>query len=154
MPKFKYFITLFLFLVVIITSCKKISENIGEKPEDLKNQEINFSRGGGGNYIYDYTNLDLLKLVRTGVGGYVNVDSSCNSCTADTFFVNFPSYTPPVNNGGILSFSTSNDYNLFVKAANLMEDLWIYSNEDFEDTPNEIYHLGEESLNSLDSLCV
>ena len=32
-----------------------------------------------------------------------------------------------------------------------MEDLWLYPDTDYEDTPMEVYHLGEESLNALDS---
>lgn len=95
----------------------------------------------------------MLKLVKTGVGGYIQVDSSCNFCPKDSLnLVQFPNYTPPANISGMLYFISQSDYENYIKAANLMEDLWIYSNIDFEDTPDEIYHLGEESLNAIDSL--
>ncbi|MCX6317758.1 MAG: hypothetical protein NTW29_10730 [Bacteroidetes bacterium] len=44
-----------------------------------------------------------------------------------------------------------NDYELFLQAANLMEDYWEYPREDYEDSPFEIDHLGEESLNAFDA---
>ena len=45
-----------------------------------------------------------------------------------------------------------NDFDSFIKATYLLEDLWKSSGIDYEDTPQEIYHLGEESLNALDSV--
>lgn len=51
----------------------------------------------------------------------------------------------------MLVFTSLADYDLFIKSIDLMEDLWRYSDVDYEDTPLEIYHLGEESLNAWDS---
>ena len=74
----------------------------------------------GGNSVYPRTNLNLLKLVLTGVGGYIQVDSTCTDCPVDSSgYVEFPSYTPPVNSGGMLCFSSINDYNFFIKATDL-----------------------------------
>ena len=109
-----------------------------------------FSQKGGS--VYQQSNDKLLKLVLSGTGGFVKIDTSCKECTRDTSgFVEFPSYTPLVNSGGILSFASMNDYNSFIMAADLMENLWKYPDTDYEDTPLEIYHLGEESLNAFDS---
>ncbi len=137
----------------MLISCKKI-DNSSEKTES-KNQIINdnsySSRGGGSTYTW--TNGNLLKLVLYGTGGFVQVDTTCVTCPADSLqLVEFPTYSPPVNSGGMLSFSSMNDYNLFIKAANLMEDLWRYTDVDYEETPQEVFHLGEESLNALDSV--
>lgn len=100
--------------------------------------------------VFALTNDNLLKLVLSGQGGYVYADTS-GAGLADTNVVLFPAYLPPKNVKGVLKFPSSDDYFKFIEAANLMERLWIYPEKDFEDTPFEIYHLGEESLNAFDS---
>lgn len=59
-------------------------------------------------------------------------------------------YDPPINIGGMLSFSSEGAYNSFINATYLLEDYWEYSNVDYEGTPAEIDNLGEEPLNALD----
>ncbi|HMU47995.1 MAG TPA: hypothetical protein PKC72_16605 [Chitinophagaceae bacterium] len=93
-----------------------------------------------------------MQLILSGSGGYIQVDSSYVGGVADTSgLVEFPNYTPPINNGGMLSFRTMEDYDFFIKSVDLMEDLWKYDNVDYEETPYEIFHLGDESLNAFDS---
>jgi hypothetical protein len=139
----------------IITGCKKISEGNTTESENITKQDSTsasyFSRDGSS--LLPHTNEALLKLMRDGGGGSisVNYDSTCTNCNADSI-VTFPSFIFPINESGMLSFASMADYEGFIKAAGLMEDLWTYSKIDYEDTPDEIYHLGEESLNSLDSL--
>jgi hypothetical protein len=144
--------TIYLFFCFAsINSCVKPGEMAATTPEQVTDSKSNLSARTGG-LVWPLSNDVLLMLVTSGSGGFVRVSSTCTSCQADTLgLVEFPAYTPPVNSEGILSFATMNDYDLFIKATTLMEDWWKYSREDYEDTPSEIYHLGEESLNALDS---
>ncbi len=145
-------VKLYLFICLFsFYSCKKISDNPGSESEKVSvpGTSDHYSRGGE---IFNLTNQTLLKLVLNGRGGTIQVDSTCSGCPGDTSdLVEFPQFIPPSNNNGMLVFATMNDYNLFIKAADLMEELWQYPDIDYEDTPLEIYHLGEESLNAFDS---
>ena len=106
----------------------------------------------GDGITYKHTNESLLQLVLSGSGGTILLDSTCDAYTHDSSSVEFPAYIPPQNIGGILQFASMEDYHSFSIAANLMENHWLYPEKDFEDTPDEIYHLGEESFNAFDSV--
>jgi hypothetical protein len=150
MRKFKL-VYLLVLLTSICVSCRKIDHS--SVSDASPGQGVDLISGEGGGDI-QLTNANLLNLVLSGSGGVVLVDSTCDHCPIDTvssYRVTFPRYTPPTNIGNMLSFSTEADYNNFVIAANLMQSLWKNSEMAYEDTPLEVYYLGEESFNAFDS---
>ncbi len=139
-------------LLILVISCRKISEETSsETRKQTTTQGQNAGNANKGD-TYKYANENLLQLVLTGEGGWIQLDSNCNDIEADTLCrIKFPEFISPSNTGGMLSFASESDYNNFIAAANLMERLWQYPKTDYEDTPEEINHLGEESFNALDS---
>jgi hypothetical protein len=121
-------------------SCKKVSSENVIKPEEVAIT----SEASRVIITILKTNMEKLNAVVKGTGGLA---------TRDSGWVAFPIYKPPVNVGGMLSFFSMNDYNSFIDAVDLLEDAWAYPAPaiNYEDTPAEIYHLGEEPLNALDS---
>lgn len=118
-------------------SCKKIDSTPNEPIATDNKLEV---RGIFTETVCPPSNENLLQAVLNG-GTWFFGNSG----------IQFPTFVPPVNDNGMLSFQSMAAYDSFSKAVSIMEDNWNYSDIDYEDTPEEIYHLGEESLNAFDS---
>ncbi len=147
MRSLRNYIQILTFFILLLVACKKVVEQSPEKAPVAEHEAF----VGKGGIVLSHTNEHLLSLVLSGSGGIIMVDTISVGAVDSLTQIAFPSFAPPVNNAGMLEFLAVQDYDNFIKAANLMEDLWIYSEIDYEDTPDEIYHLGEESFNALDS---
>jgi hypothetical protein len=138
----RIFFALILTFSALSYSCTKISPDDDESviEEAIAGLE---TAARDGDSILLRSNEEILNAVVSGTGGYAYF-----GLTTATF----PIYQPPVNVGGMLHFPSTNDYNLFIDAVGLMEDIWNYSIIEYEGTPQEIYHLGDEALSALDSV--
>lgn len=146
-----YPVAIYLAICLLMAvSCKKTKDVYPEKPLESRSESFSVETAP-----LPHSNENLLNLVLTGSGGKVAVDTNTShgsSAAAETLtLIEFPAYSPPVNVNGMLQFPSMGDYNSFSVAADLMEEWWIYPDTDYEDTPYEIYHLGDESLNAYDS---
>lgn len=122
-----------LLCIVFFSDCTKvdtpgINNDVNQKSETYIDQPP--------------TNEEMLQMVLTGIGGYI--------CETEGGIVTMPSYTPPVLENNILTFEKLEEYEKYTEALDILADHWTYSEEDYEDHPDEIYHLGDESNNAVD----